>query len=252
MLTFFRRIRKGLLGDGVTSKYLLYAVGEIALVVIGILIALQINNWNTNNKEEKELHTYLENIRSNVKDDLESLKEMRTFRDSSISYSARWIRMAKKERITPEELMNIEYTDYGVFIDKYFQPRSSGFEALKASGFIGMLNGTELEKKLNMYYYTVDKIRESETSLNNTIETMENLAFDKNVRQRIIEIIEAYRNNQKLPTNIHAEIKELVNQPNLYAANLRNIVDSTVPGYYRQAEELAKSIITEIETSLSE
>lgn len=46
MLTFFRRIRKGLLGEGATSKYLLYAIGEIALVVIGILIALQINNWN--------------------------------------------------------------------------------------------------------------------------------------------------------------------------------------------------------------
>jgi hypothetical protein len=48
MLTFFRRIRKGLLGEGATSKYLLYAIGEMALVVIGILIALQINNWNEN------------------------------------------------------------------------------------------------------------------------------------------------------------------------------------------------------------
>jgi len=46
MLTFFRRIRKGLLGTGSIGKYLLYAVGEIALVVIGILIALSINNWN--------------------------------------------------------------------------------------------------------------------------------------------------------------------------------------------------------------
>ena len=46
MLTFFRRIRKGLLGEGATRKYLLYAIGEITLVVIGILIALQINNWN--------------------------------------------------------------------------------------------------------------------------------------------------------------------------------------------------------------
>ena len=49
MLTFFRKIRKGLLGSGATRKYLVYAVGEIALVVIGILIALQINNWNQAN-----------------------------------------------------------------------------------------------------------------------------------------------------------------------------------------------------------
>ena len=46
MLTFFRKIRKALLDSGSTGKYLLYAIGEIALVVIGILIALQINNWN--------------------------------------------------------------------------------------------------------------------------------------------------------------------------------------------------------------
>jgi len=58
MLTFFRRIRKGLLGDDAISKYLLYAIGEIALVVIGILIALQINNWNEKRKQnlnEKEI-----------------------------------------------------------------------------------------------------------------------------------------------------------------------------------------------------
>ena len=60
MLTFFRRIRKGLLGTGATSKYLLYAVGEIALVVVGILIALQINNWNQerlNRLEEQQLRS---------------------------------------------------------------------------------------------------------------------------------------------------------------------------------------------------
>ena len=52
MLTFFRRIRKGLVDGGATRKYLFYAVGEIALVVIGILIALQVNNWNETRKTE--------------------------------------------------------------------------------------------------------------------------------------------------------------------------------------------------------
>ena len=62
MLTFFRRIRKSLLDGGRTSKYLLYAIGEIALVVIGILIALQINNWNSQriaNKNEQEFLTII-------------------------------------------------------------------------------------------------------------------------------------------------------------------------------------------------
>ena len=64
MLTFFRRIRKGLLGEGVTSKYLLYAVGEILLVMIGILLALQVNNWNEWRKDrivEKKILSEVKN-----------------------------------------------------------------------------------------------------------------------------------------------------------------------------------------------
>jgi len=53
MLKFFRKIRKDLLSDGKTGKYLKYAIGEIVLVVIGILIALQINNWNENRKDAR-------------------------------------------------------------------------------------------------------------------------------------------------------------------------------------------------------
>jgi hypothetical protein len=53
MLTFFRKIRKSLIDSSAARKYFLYAIGEIALVVIGILIALQINNWNENRKEEE-------------------------------------------------------------------------------------------------------------------------------------------------------------------------------------------------------
>jgi hypothetical protein len=46
MVKFFRKIRQKLLSENKFSKYFIYAIGEIVLVVIGILIALQINNWN--------------------------------------------------------------------------------------------------------------------------------------------------------------------------------------------------------------
>lgn len=64
MLKFFRHIRQRLLNENKFSKYLLYAIGEIVLVVIGILIALQINNWNEARKEkhlEKQLISLLIN-----------------------------------------------------------------------------------------------------------------------------------------------------------------------------------------------
>lgn len=54
MIKFFRNIRRNLMETGKTSKYLKYAVGEIVLVMIGILLALQVNNWNTNRELKKE------------------------------------------------------------------------------------------------------------------------------------------------------------------------------------------------------
>lgn len=53
MIKFFRHIRQNLLQENKTTKYLKYALGEIALVVIGILIALSINNWNESRQQEK-------------------------------------------------------------------------------------------------------------------------------------------------------------------------------------------------------
>ena len=58
MLRFFRQIRQRLLTDNKFSKYLLYAIGEILLVVIGILIALQVDNWNEQRKSEITVNTY--------------------------------------------------------------------------------------------------------------------------------------------------------------------------------------------------
>ena len=58
MIKFFRRVRRQLLAGNKFSKYLLYAIGEVVLVVIGILIALQINTWNQeriNSREEQRI-----------------------------------------------------------------------------------------------------------------------------------------------------------------------------------------------------
>ena len=54
MLRFFRQIRQRLLTENKFSKYLLYAIGEILLVVIGILIALQVDSWNEERIQKKQ------------------------------------------------------------------------------------------------------------------------------------------------------------------------------------------------------
>ncbi|SEL78317.1 hypothetical protein SAMN04488008_105187 [Maribacter orientalis] len=70
MIKFFRRIRQRLLTENKFYKYLLYAFGEIVLVVIGILIALQINNWNEEQKnkaiEQQLLISLLQEFETNL------------------------------------------------------------------------------------------------------------------------------------------------------------------------------------------
>ena len=79
MIKFFRRIRQQLLTENKFSKYVLYAVGEIILVVIGILLALQINNWNEERQNQKEAHKIL----LQLKNEFETNNELV---DSSIEF----------------------------------------------------------------------------------------------------------------------------------------------------------------------
>ena len=74
MLKFFRKIRQKLIDQGDAKRYLLYAIGEILLVVVGILIALQINNWNTNQTNRHTETEYLHRLKNELKQDLDAYK----------------------------------------------------------------------------------------------------------------------------------------------------------------------------------
>ena len=74
MLQFFRRIRQSLLSENKFSKYLLYAIGEILLVVVGILLALQINTWNEGKKAKAIERELLQQFSSELKLDIEAIK----------------------------------------------------------------------------------------------------------------------------------------------------------------------------------
>lgn len=76
MIKFFRKIRQRLLAENKFSKYLIYAIGEIVLVVIGILIALSINNWNDERKIKKEENSALLNLNEDFEFNLTSIEDL--------------------------------------------------------------------------------------------------------------------------------------------------------------------------------
>ena len=76
MIKFFRKIRQSLLSEGKTGKYFKYAIGEIILVVIGILIALGINNWNENRKSEAKTKQFLISLKSDLQNDLKAINSV--------------------------------------------------------------------------------------------------------------------------------------------------------------------------------
>lgn len=84
MITLFRRIREKLIASGSITKYLLYAVGEILLVVLGILIAVQINSWNEQRANNTKELAYLRGIHSDLNRQIESLNRTISINENSI------------------------------------------------------------------------------------------------------------------------------------------------------------------------
>ena len=77
MLTFLRKIRKSLIEYGSARKYLLYAIGEILLVMIGILLALQVNNWNEERKTRQKEQKILLELKDNLEESVQSFQYRR-------------------------------------------------------------------------------------------------------------------------------------------------------------------------------
>ena len=76
MFKFFRKIRKKLIDEGKLKHYLIYSIGEIILVVIGILIALQINNWNIEKQEQRKEYEFLLSLERELDNNIKNLEEI--------------------------------------------------------------------------------------------------------------------------------------------------------------------------------
>ncbi len=164
MINFFRKVRHQLLTENKYKRYLLYAMGEIALVVIGILIALQINNWNEDKKDDIALKEYLVKIKSNTLEDLRELglsSELRT----QIAKTCKEARRSILDKTEDQNLFLLMSSGWAM-TDFYFKPNTGGYEALRNSGYFGKINNTPLDSLLTRYHGLLDEIYQNERSYN--------------------------------------------------------------------------------------
>ncbi len=157
MIKFFRKIRQNLLNEGKTGKYFKYAIGEILLVVIGILIALQINNWNENRKERSQEQELLLQLHSEFQSNLEQLDQKTGMRDQMISGSLKLLQAidSPETQHTDSIIKYIGYTG----INPTFDPIVND---INSSGRIQLLKNKNLKERLARWTSEVIQVTEEE------------------------------------------------------------------------------------------
>ena len=160
MIHLIRQIRRGLLNQGKFQRYVLYAIGEILLVMIGILLALQVNNWNENNKRRSQEARLLVQLNNDLRSNLTEIKELHDFTI---------IRTQAKDSI----LYFLQYPDqfdkkiraylHAVQMAGIFNLASAAYKSIESGG-ISVLSNDSLRAKIShMYEYHFHNIHERRT-----------------------------------------------------------------------------------------
>jgi len=180
MIKFFRKIRQKMLTENKFSKYLLYAIGEIILVVIGILIALSINNWNENRKLNNEELSLLNDIRINL------ISTHGTFKSDSIKNHRNILSYEKIEYYIEKDLKyNVELdSDFGV-LTFWSTPfiTSTAYKTLQTKG-LDLIKNERLRQDISYMFEVelkslVEDYDRSEWKISETVTPF----FSKNIRR---------------------------------------------------------------------
>ena len=150
MLRFFRQIRQRLLTNSKFSKYVLYAIGEIVLVVLGILIALQINNWNENRINSRREKVILNSLKSEL---IINLNELNTDYERTIEFHQATINVYDFIQKKPMEMESMYKDFFNCVQFTYFFPKTSTYETLK-SGNLELIRTDSLREIITDVYET--------------------------------------------------------------------------------------------------
>jgi len=150
MIKFFRKIRQNLLSEGKTGKYFKYAIGEIVLVVIGILIALQINNWNEVRKDSIRQASYLKYLITDFSKDTLAIQNVLNYQiEDSIKISQLQEKLTSKDA-SLDDLLTIMIYDWNPRIGILRSFNTNTVEALVSTGDINLIDSELLNNLANL------------------------------------------------------------------------------------------------------
>jgi uncharacterized membrane protein YgaE (UPF0421/DUF939 family) len=178
MIRFFRDIRQKLTAENKVAKYLRYAIGEIMLVVIGILIALQVNNWNEIRKERLVEIKYLKNLKHDLQSDSTDLVYYKNIQVGQANAAQELIKLAKTKNVSDVFKLDSLYTTVALWWE--FVPNNNTFEELRSSGNLKLLRNDTIKNLL------LDLNKENEdlvSSRNHMRREYENYLYDQKNNQ---------------------------------------------------------------------
>ena len=184
MIKFFRKIRQNMIKENKFSKYILYAIGEIILVVIGILIALSINNWNENRKSNNKSYNYLQRLY----DDIENVSKDVDFSIKDTERKQKYSIMVL-EALESKELPVSKKEDFDRYLKQYYQfqitiQNANTFNEMMSSGDVNLIKSKWLRSEFSNLASIREFIMEVNQSNHNAYKINIDL-FQKHVRYHV-------------------------------------------------------------------
>jgi hypothetical protein len=165
MIKFFRKIRQNLVSENKFSKYLIYAFGEIVLVVIGILIALTINNRNQDRIILEKEQTYLKGLKVEFQTSAKKLMKLREVNNTNFSGAKQLLDFVSNSEIEPSEAKFSELLFSTFSYDISFNPNNSLLFEIINSGSLKDISNTELRIRLTNWISTLEDVAKQENEL---------------------------------------------------------------------------------------
>ena len=159
MIKFFRHFRKSLLMENKTGKYFKYAIGEIILVVIGILIALSINNWNEVNKMKSIEKKSYENLLSSLRKDSLQLIIITDYQTKNLNMQNRFIKTDASEIVKANSSDSISKMLFDIYRGAYsFFPKHGTYNSIASNKGIDIISSEIIKSNLiDLYDYEYSK-----------------------------------------------------------------------------------------------